>query len=381
MENSEKIHTIAEVTSSLLTTIEIDGKEYPALKTSFDILTKVMPEIENVVQDIVAGKKPIESSSRLGVKIFSIVSADDGKIFKKVTPKSTDIKKIVTNPQALKTAAVSNPYVLLVVVALSIIEKDVKAVLAAAKDILSFLVAEKESEIEADVKTLSSIINKYTVNFDNERFITSNHKLVIDIQRTARKNMLFYEKRIAQIAKNNTIAVSQSNIEAYFKKLDKEFNYYKMAIYTFSLASFLEILLSSNFKEENINLTKTEIVEANESYTKYHNICLEKIKKLSHKSIESNTIKGSGAITTFIGKLFSKSKKEKDIETGKKLIAKGDELKGKSIDIENTYVNSFDAIKSTGSEVFIEKMEEMIFIYNHTGQICCDKDGIYLIKK
>lgn len=381
MENSEKIHTIAETTSSLLTTIEIDGKEYPALKTSFDVLTKVMPEIENVVQDIVAGKKPIESSSRLGVKIFSIVSADDGKIFKKVTSKSTDIKKVVTNPQALKTAAVSNPYVLLVVVALSIIEKDVKAVLAVTKDILSFLVAEKESEIEADVKTLSSIINKYTVNFDNERFITSNHKLVIDIQRTARKNMLFYEKRIAQIAKNNTIAVSQSNIEAYFKKLDKEFNYFKMAIYTFSLASFLEILLSSNFKEENINLTKNEIVEANESYTKYHNICLEKIKKLSHKSIESNTVKGSGAVTTFIGKLFSKSKKEKDIETGKKLIAKGDELKGKSIDIENTYVNSFDAIKSTGSEVFIEKMEEMIFIYNHTGQICCDKDSIYLIKK
>ena len=120
---------------------------------------------------------------------------------------------------------------------------------------------------------------------------------------------------------------------------------------------------------------------ANESYAKYHNICLEKIKKLSHKSIESNTVKGSGAITTFIGKLFSKSKKEKDVETGKKLIAKGDELKGKSIDIENTYVNSFDAIKSTGSEVFIEKMEEMIFIYNHTGQICCDEDSIYLIKK
>ena len=381
MNKTEKVHTAVEVAGGLITTIKIDEKEHPTMKASFDIVSKVMPEIEDVIQDIVADKKPIDSSVKLGTKLFSIATADKGKVIKQGASKAKDVKKAMSNPEALKTVAVSNPYVLLVVIALAIIEKDVKAVLAVTKEILAFLEAEKEAEIEADVKTLSSIISKYTINFDNERFIASNHKMVLDIQRTARKNMLFYEKQISNMAKNNIVGITQSNVESYFKKLEREFKYYRMAIYTFSLSSFLEIILSGNFKEENVKLAKDEIDDANIKYSNYHAICLERIKKISHQSIESNTVKGTGVVTSFIGSLFAKSKKEKDIEKSKKLIAKGDQLKEKSIVIENTFIKGFEDLKENSSELFAEKMEEIIFIFNNTGQICCDENGIYLIEQ
>ena len=34
---------------------------------------------------------------------------------------------------------------------------------------------------------------------------------------------------------------------------------------------------------------------------------------------------------------------------------------------------------SPGTKVFIDKMDDMAFIYNHISQICCDKEKIYLI--
>lgn len=49
------------------------------------------------------------------------------------------------------------------------------------QQIMSFLETEKESEIEADVQTLSDLMEKYKYNWDNEYFISSNHKLVLDI--------------------------------------------------------------------------------------------------------------------------------------------------------------------------------------------------------
>lgn len=385
MNKSETIHTVASVTSGLMTVVKIDGKEHPVLKIAFDVVSKVMPEAEKVALDIAEGKKPIDSSVELGKKVYSLVSSEKGafkgKNVKQNISKVTELKNngVPANPQALKAAAVSNPYALLIIIALSIIEKDVKKIIAITKDILSFLQAEKESEIEADVQTLSSIISKYTVNFDNEKFISSNHKMVLDIQRTARKNMLFYEKRIEERANGKSFAISQNEVESFFKKLNKEFKYYRMSLHTFALASFLEILLSGNFEEENVALIKEEIIEVSNNYINFHAMCLEQIKKISHTSIETNVVKGSGFITGSIGKIFAKSKKEENVARGEKLIATSDKLTDKSREIENTYVAALEDIKDPTTNVFIEKMEEMIFIFNRTGQICCDDESLYLV--
>ena len=88
-----------------------------------------------------------------------------------------------------------NPTAMMMAVALFSIEKQLGNIAETQKNILSFLEAEKESEIEADVETLSNIIEKYKYNWDNKQFVSSNHKLVVDIQRTARKNINSYQKK------------------------------------------------------------------------------------------------------------------------------------------------------------------------------------------
>lgn len=88
-----------------------------------------------------------------------------------------------------------NPATLMMAAAFLAIEKKLDVIEKMEKEILSFLEIEKQSGIEADVETLMNLLRRYRLNWDNELFIESNHKLVIDLQRTALSNMISYEKK------------------------------------------------------------------------------------------------------------------------------------------------------------------------------------------
>lgn len=91
-----------------------------------------------------------------------------------------------------QTAAAFNPATMMMAVALFSIEQELGEIEDMQRQIISFLEIEKESEIEADVESLMSIIKKYKDNWDNERFVSGNHNQVLTYQNRARKNMLGY---------------------------------------------------------------------------------------------------------------------------------------------------------------------------------------------
>ena len=49
------------------------------------------------------------------------------------------------------------------------------------------------------------------------------------------------------------------------------------------------------------------------------------------------------------------------------------------IGMEKKAVNQFAELNNSGTRVFIDRMEDMIQIYNHTEQICFDDKHIYLV--
>lgn len=106
-----------------------------------------------------------------------------------------------------QTVAAINPATMMMAVALFSVEQKLGEIEKMQKQIISFLEIEKESEIEADVETLSNIIVKYKLNWDNEYFVASNHKLVLDIQRTARKNMNGYQKKVTELVNTKKLVI------------------------------------------------------------------------------------------------------------------------------------------------------------------------------
>lgn len=136
---------------------------------------------------------------------------------------------------ATSTATVPiDPATMLMAVALFSIEQKLDSIEEMQKQILTFLEVEKESEIEADVETLVSMISKFKYNWDNEHYLQSNHKMVLDLQRTARKNMLSYQKQVTEVLNSKQLVVAQMKVKSTLKDLLKKFKYNVLTKNTYS---------------------------------------------------------------------------------------------------------------------------------------------------
>lgn len=272
-----------------------------------------------------------------------------------------------------------DPATMMMAVALFVIEQQLKDIKKMQKQILVFLEIEKESEIEADVEILSKMITTYKYNWNNEHFIASNHKMVLDIQRTARKNMLSYKKKVAELLDSKKMIVAQAKVKSTLNDLQKKFKYYRLSLYTFSMASLVEIMLSGNFKEAYISDVKTEIKKFSLEYRDLFTECSMYLEKMTSESIEANVMKGIGVASKAIGKFIGSIPVVKEGQVDEFLQDGGAHLKENAQDMQKNILEAFAVLHNPGTGVFMDKMEDMIQIYNHTDRICFDDKKIYLI--
>ena len=246
-----------------------------------------------------------------------------------------------------------DPAIMMMAVALFAIEQQLKGIEEKQKQILSFLEIEKESETEADVEILSKMITTYKHNWNNEHFIASNHKMVLDIQRTAGKNMLSYKKKVAELLDSKKMIVAQAKVKSILSDLQKKFKYYRLSLYTFSMASLIEIMLSGNFKEAYISDIKTEIKKISLEYRDLFTECSMYLEKMASGSVEANVMKGIGVASKAVGKFIGSIPVVKEGQVDEFLQDGGAHLKENAQDMQKNILESFATLHNPGTGVFI----------------------------
>lgn len=272
-----------------------------------------------------------------------------------------------------------DPTIMMMAVALFAIEQKLGNIEEMQKQILSFLEFEKQAEVEADVETLLDIISRYKHNWDNEHFVKSNHKMVCDIKRTARKNILFYKKEVAQVLESKQFIFAHMKVNSTLRDLQKDFKYYRLSLYTFSMSSLIEIMLSGNYKEENILEQKNDIEKLMMEYRDLFTKCSTHLESMTASSVERNVLKGLGTASDAVGKFIGSIPGVKEGAVDEFLQDRGVKLKENAVGMEKAVVEDFSKLSNPGTRVFVEKMDDMIQIYNHTSKICFDDKKIYLI--
>ncbi len=294
------------------------------------------------------------------------------------TSKFVQLKPADSLTATSKSVAAINPATMMMAVALFSIEQKLGEIEKTQKQIKSFLEIEKESEIEADVETLSKIITNYKLNWDNEHYVASNHKLMIDIQRTARKNMNGYQKKVAEVLNSKKLVVVQNQVNSTLRDLQRKFKYYRLSLYIFSMASMMEIMLSGNFKEEYIAGIKDEIEKLSSVYRDLFGRCSLYLEKISGVSVESTILKGIGTASKAVGEFIGSIPLVKEGQVDEFLQDSGKHIKSNAKELEMSAITAFAEISNPETRVFIDRMEDMIQIYNHTERICFDDKKIYL---
>lgn len=278
-----------------------------------------------------------------------------------------------------QAVAAINPATLMMAAALYSIERQLGEIAETQKQMLSFLEIKDEAGVEADLETLTELITNYKHNWDRDVYIQSSHKMVMDIKRTARSNMLSYQKKVDELVSAKKVVVAQGQVKSALANLEKRFKYYRLSLYTYSLASMMEIMLGGNFKEEYISNIKEEIIKLSEAYRSLFEKSSCYIEKLGNSALEANMLRGAGIAGNAVGKFIGSIPLIKEGPVDEFLQKAGTQIAKNACSIEKEAVHQFSAISNPGTRVFIEKMEDMIQIYNHTDRVCFDDKQIYLI--
>ena len=162
-----------------------------------------------------------------------------------------------------------------------------------------------------------------------------------------------YQKKVAEVLNSKKLVVVQNQVNSTLKDLQKKFKYYRLSLYTFAMASMMEIMLSGNFKEEYITGIKGEIEKLSSVYRDLFGQCSVYIEKISGVSVESNVLKGIGTASKAVGKLIGSIPLVKEGQVDEFLQDSGKHIKSNAKEIEMSAVTAFAEISNPETRVFI----------------------------
>ena len=272
-----------------------------------------------------------------------------------------------------------NPATMMMAVALYSIEKDLGQIKESIDKIFDALEREKEAKVKGNLKMLNNILNKYKHNWNDERFIDSNYKVTFDIQRDALVQIESYEGAILELLKPTKGLQTKQKTDSLLNDLQKNFSYYRLSVYTFAMASLMEIMLGGRYTEAAILEVKKTVEEQALNYRNLYTKCSIMLENLVDKSLEQNLLQGIGFASKKAGQLIGSIPLVKEGPVDELLQESSEKLdKSASKMIESTLA-AFAEMSNPRISVFTEKMDDMIQIYNHTEAICFDQERLYLV--
>lgn len=272
-----------------------------------------------------------------------------------------------------------DPVTIMMAATLYSIEQKLDQIEETSQHILSFLENEKESQIEADLGLLESTMKEFKFNWDKDVYVNGHYKLALDIKRNSLKNLRSYKKEVENIQKSNTLVESTANVNAVIEKLLRTYRYYQMALYTFGMSSYVEVVLLGDFREEHISKIRTEIQELSMEYRQMFSTSSDFIEKTAGKTVESNVLKGLGAASKTLGAMLGSIPLIKDGPVDEWLSEGGEKLNQQGLGLEQGLVQKLKEASNPMTGMFLEKIDSLNTIFNKTSEIYFDKDKIYLL--
>lgn len=384
-EDSKGNYSLVEMNNYMLSDVRKESLSNNIYSLSLSKLSEISPITVSTANNIktIMEQNPKTSGNLYRItnlgKNDSLKAMRDGKTFwgsiKKSDGSSTMAKLKEVNSNNVMAL---DPTVMMMSVALAGIEQELGEIKELSKQIFSFLEHEKESEIESDLEILNRSISDFRFNLEDEKYLINNHKQVMDIKRTANKNMLFYKKEIKDDLSKDKLFTTNNSMNSIIEDIQKKFRYYRLSLYIYSFSTFMEILLLGNYKNDYLLSKKNELDELDNEYSEVFNNALEYVKKNANKSLEGNVLSGLGSAGKAIGNLAEKVK-IKNVDNW--LNEKGDNLKQSGQNIKDDFATKFDDMKESNSRPFINQIEKVDCIYNKTKEIYFDKENIYLEMK
>lgn len=216
---------------------------------------------------------------------------------------------------------------LIIAVALLDVDKKLKDVRETGLRVLAFLETKERTRIEGNVEILNDIFDNYKYNLNNSLYKTNKHAQAQTIKSEAEQSIKLYRAQIDEELRKQTFLHANKNVEDKLARVERLNDCYKLALYCYSLAYFIEIMLFENFEPDYLNNVLATLERHKEQYFQLKTTALAQLEQYAGTSVQAYAVKafekiGSGA-SKLIAKIPAKRQKNKLLgaESGEKTSA------------------------------------------------------------
>ena len=282
-------------------------------------------------------------------------------------------------PQAATTAIPYNPALLFMAVALAQINQKLDAIQETQEEMYEYLKQKDKAALRGNIQVLNNVLLNYKFNWDNELYIKNTHMKILDVIQETDKQIVHLRAQIKSKLDNKKFLQSRISVNHQINDLIDLLKDYQLANYAYSYASFLEPMLSKNFKEDYLNLIEHRLSEYSIKFRELYSECYSIIEKNLSDSIDINILKGVSFASKKIGSAVAKTPLGKASPLDEALLKASDEVKDFNEDQSTEMLKKLQAAKDPNVAVFQQTISKLNQLHNTPMQLAADKDNLYVI--
>jgi len=279
-------------------------------------------------------------------------------------------QQVVTSP----SIPTIKPAMIYAAVVLMEVDKKLDAIQETGEQILSILEEKEKAELQGDFDALMDVFEKYKFNTNNEKYKDSKLVQVQGIARTAQASIRLYQERLDKEFNKQTAVHSDCAVEEKALRIEKIYENYQQALYMYSLATFLEVMLLENFDKAYLESVSNTLQKYGDDYTTLYEQACQMIEGYSQSSMES----GAAKMLSKAMKGMAKAPLVNKIHWDEGLLTASERLEKRR---EERTAKTVEKLVLGAAEIvtpFVENIQTVNTICNENVEFLMDKENLYI---
>ena len=382
---AKKVYEIQNVNNEALPVFfEEEPPKNECIKIPFDkigVLGTSFEPIASIAQTVLTGQKGTSGVYRVTVpKGMHLAKFKNGAghLGACLNANNQVAGQAVLNPMKIDPTKI-DPTMLFMAVALASLEKKLDCIQEMQKEMMDFLVQKEKSELRGNLIFLSDIMNNYRYNWNNDMYKNTAHIKVFDIKQDAEQKIIFYKEQIVSELQKGSYIHGDRDARKRIEKARALLNEYRLALYLYGFASFLDVMLVSNFEAEYLNGIVGKIQEHIAKYKDLYTECYDKSELYYNSSVQSTLLRGLKNASKAAGEAMSESSVWSKHSMNEALLNAGNKLEQKEEQRTETHMQRLAENQDDFITPFVEGIELLKKLYENDISIMFDYNGIYFL--
>lgn len=267
---------------------------------------------------------------------------------------------------------------LFMAVAIMGLQHEIKELQKMHTELIEIVERDKHSQLTTDMELLNEYANDYKYYWENDSTVTVNLNQVKNIKRNARKDLISYGKEVNEILDGKMDTLFNYGAAKKVNKLSDRFAHFRLALYVYAFAEYMEVMLSQNFNEEYLKKTRDVLKNFYDEYRVTYTKCYNEIDHTAKTALGTQVVDGIATASRFIGEQIGKVKRINETKLDDLIIANSDVIKEKEAERLQEIQKKFITYKDSGLDAFVDKINRINTLYNEQFELLMDNEYLYI---